>query len=162
VTDHYAGPYGTATRTTLTDEPRHSQTADHWLITAPAYHPLWSQYVLVVIRLDDAPGFPPPHRHFPDATHELLIVALDPVHGPYTNTTVTAPGGFHHLEPVNVCEQYNTTDQLMRQLCEAAARAIVTGTITPETADAPDRIRATWHHRLAATLQHLREGRHAT
>lgn len=68
----HQGPFGTAERIGFDRElPQAAQTLDYWLITAPVYHPVWSQYVLACVRLDDGvPGFGPPKRQFPGATHE--------------------------------------------------------------------------------------------
>lgn len=160
--DVVVGPLGRAERVQLAGVPRAEQTVGHWLITAPAFHPLWSQYVLVVVRLDDdVPGFPPPHRQFLDATHELLVVSLDPESGPHTPTSLLEPGGLRYLTPVNVCHQFIATDDEMRQVLGLATRTVVHGGLNPESADAPATIRAQWLISITKTLAHIRGELHA-
>lgn len=160
--DEIKGPCGTATQLEIPDEPWARQTADHWLLTAPMYHPLWSQYVLACVRLeDDVPGFPPPHRQFPGATHELLVVALNPEHGPYSREKLREPGDLKYLTPVNICHQFIATDAEMRAVVPLAARAVVHGALNPETGDAPERIRQEWLSSLVKALAHARGEEHA-
>lgn len=156
------GPYGKAEKVFIPDTPDAAQTVTSWLITAPGAHPLWSQYNLFVVRLDDdVPGFPPPHRQFPGATHELLLVALEPAGNLYTAEMLhTKP--LQWLEPINICEQFTATDDEMRELAHLSAWGVVVGALNPETADAPTRIREAWLGSLVRTLAHIRGEAHAT
>lgn len=159
----YRGMWGGASRLKIDPEnhPRHHMTVDHWLITAPAYHLFWSQYDLYVISLADHPDYPPPHRQFPSATHELVVVALNPKEGPYTpeklDDFAREGRGLPYLEPVNIVEQFEATDEEMRSLASLSAWGVVNGHLNPETADAPDAIRAQWGFSLRKTLAHIRD-----
>ena len=57
MTERLEGPYGTAEAVPLPDTPEAAETVCTWLLTAPRAHPLWSQYMLGVVRLRDMPGF---------------------------------------------------------------------------------------------------------
>lgn len=161
----FHGPYGTALRLDIPDRPEAAQTVDHWLITAPPYHPLWSQYVLCVVRLDDLPGWPAPYRQFEGATHELIVVTLNPEHGPYD---VDKMAGYANaaklpiLTPVNIAHQLTASDDELREVAALAAWAVVNGHLNPETADAPERIRRAWLASLTKTLAHIRGEAHAS
>ncbi|MEU2992568.1 hypothetical protein ABZ772_19770 [Streptomyces griseoincarnatus] len=159
-TDVATGPYGTARRIPPANY-RDSAPAgvDGWIITAP-HAPLWSQYMLDVISLADFRGIPQATKRFPDATHELHVVALDPDRGPYDATTVGPPGSLPFLTPVNIAEQIITTDDQARRLAQLCAKAVVDGVLTPETADAPDRIRTQWRTSIRQTLDHARDPHH--
>lgn len=158
----YSGAYGLAQRASLPDIPRAAETVCHWLLTAPQYHPLWSQYVLCVVRLRDVPGFPPPHRQFDGATHEMLVVALNPEYGDVNVLQLADPDfRWHHLVPVNHAHQLEATDAEVEELADLAARAVVSGVLNPETADAPERIRHSWLTALTKTLAHIRGEEHA-
>lgn len=163
--DAHRGPFGEAVRLTFPDIAATSQTVDGWLITAPTYHPLWSQYSMSVVRLDDdAPGFPPPYHQFPGTTHELLVMALNPDHGPQTAETMTGyaeTGGLPYLTPVNHAHQFIACDQELRQLASLAAWGVVNGHLNPETGDAPALIREAWLASLTKTLAHIRGEAHA-
>lgn len=157
----HQGAYGTAVRCDLPDRPDAAETVCQWLLTAPGYHPLWTQYALIVVRLrDDVPGFPPPHRQFDGATHELLVLALQPDH-PRTPESFAAGEPLRFLQPVNHAHQFEATDAEMEDLADLAAQGVVHGVLNPETADAPERIRAAWLMSLTKTLAHGRGEEHA-
>lgn len=156
------GPYGKAELIPIPDNPRSAQTTCWWLITAPTFHPLWSQYCLLVVRLDDdVPDFPPPKRQFAGATHELLVMALEPKgDSPYTVESMY-PGPLPYLEPINIVEQFTATDNEMRELAHYMAWGVVVGALNPETSDAPTMIRESWLGSLVRTLAHIRGETHA-
>lgn len=158
----HRGVHGTAWQCDIPDGPRAAQTVCQWLITAPIYHPLWSQYALFVVRLDPGvPGFREPYLQFPGATHELCVVALDPDH-PATAQAMGAPGfALRFLNPVNHAHQFTATDEEMRTLADLAAHAVVDGALNPETGDAPEAIREAWLTSMVRTLAHLRGEEHA-
>jgi hypothetical protein len=158
----HVGGYGEAAAVPIPDRPDAAETVCTWLLTAPIYHPLWSQYALMVARLrDNVPGFPQPVRKFIGATHELLVVALNPDAGPQTVESLFATDSLRYLTPVNICEQFEATDDELRQLAWFAAWAVVNGGLCPETADAPTRIREGWLTALTKTLAHVRGEVHA-
>lgn len=159
------GPHGTAVRIDIPNIAKAGQTVDYWIVTAPGWHPLWSQYVIAAVRLDDdAPGFPPPTRHFDGATHELFVLALDPEHGPYGADEIR-----HYWEhpplpilvPVNMAHQFIATDDELRQMCWNAVWAVVNGVLNPETAGNPTQIRDNWLASMTKTLAHIRGEVHA-
>jgi len=160
----HSGIYGTAVKMDVPDIPEMAETVCHWLITAPAYHPAWSQYLLVVVRLRDLPGWPEPYLQFPGATHELIVITLDPDHGPYTADLPQkyATGGLPHLTPINVAEQIEGTDAEAEELASLGAWAIVTGRLEPESSNGPERIRAGWKASMVKTLAHIRGEEHAS
>jgi hypothetical protein len=148
------------------DDPEWAETLGSWIITAPAYHPLWSQYNIVCVRLrDNVPGFPPPHRQFPGATHEIMVMALNPEEGPYRAATFVETckklRGLQWLAPGNIAHQVEGTDEEAGQLLRWAIWGVVSGHLNPETADAPGRIRAGWKESLVKTLAHIRGEEHA-
>jgi hypothetical protein len=154
------GPHGTALRI-----PRElyvterSATCDAWIITAPAWHPLWSQYMLAAITLADVPGAPPAVKNHPNATHEIIVMAMDPTHGPYTPDNVT-DGRDRYLTPGNIGEQFTATDEEAIDIAVLCVRAVLDGVLSPETADAPERIRAQWSQSIQRTVDHGRDPHH--
>ena len=159
------GPYGRAVGLEMPDIPEAAETVCSWLITAPVWHPMWSQYLLAVVRLrDGVPGFVPPVRQFPGATHELLVVTLNPEHGPYTAEGMDRyhrSGNLPTLSPVNVAEQIEGTDAEATELAKLAVWAIVHGHLEPESSNGAQRIRAAWKSSLIKTLAHIRGEEHA-
>lgn len=89
------------------------------------------------------------------------MFALNPDHGPYEAATFNSRQLSEFvLTPVNVVEQFTCTDQQARNLATLCARACVDGLLTPETGDAPDRIRAAWRQSIHQTLDHARDPHH--
>lgn len=161
VPDKIEGPYGTGARVPRTNNTGAAApaTLDCWIITAPGWHPLWSQYALVAITLADMPGVPPAVKRAPGVTHELMVMTLNPDHGPYEAEQVRE-GSLHFLGPGNVAEQFTATDAQAIDLARLAAEAVVNGRLNPETADAPERIRETWRLAVHQTLDHDRDPHH--
>ncbi len=155
--DKVTGPAGTAEPIPFDlDDPEAAETVASWLLTAPAAHPVWTQYALVVVRLrDDVPGFPPPHRRFVGATHELLVLALNPDGGPYTGAALAEGKVLPYLMPPNLVEQFEATDHEMQDLASLAAQAVAHGILNPDTDG-----RAAWLPVLVKTLAHTRGEEH--
>lgn len=159
----HEGPFGRAEEGEIPDVPEFAETVCHWLINAPVYHPAWSQYLLVVVRLrDGVPGFGPPKRQFEGTTHELHVVALNPDHRLTVAELADPNTRAHYLTPINIAEQFIATDAEMQQLADLAAQAVVNGHLNPETADAPATIRRAWLTSLTKTLAHIRGEAHAS
>lgn len=154
------GPYGKAG---LIPAERYSNPTTQiagWVITAPAWHPLWSQYFLGVVSLADLPGVPPPVLHFPGATHEIMVIALDPDHGPYDAEVIGEGHKLKWLLPGNICEQIIATDEIAREISEGLAHMVVQGLLCPETGDDPDGIRSQWRGTISRSLDHYLDPHH--
>ncbi|MFF3891356.1 hypothetical protein [Streptomyces sp. NPDC001914] len=150
-----SGPCGTAVRVPAETHADNPAVLDQWIITAPCWHPVWTQYLLGLISLADLPDTPPAHLQRPGMSHELVVFALNPEHGPYDAAAFTSQHAAECvLTPVNVVEQFTSTDTQARNLTALCAKACTDGILTPETGDAPDRIRATWRSAIRQTLDH--------
>lgn len=158
------GPCGQALKLDTSGMANNEETVCSWLISAPVFHPMWSQYALLVVRLRDLPGWPPPHRQFPGATHELLVVTLNPEHGPYDAGMVSkyAAGNLPVLTPVNVAHQIEGTDEEAEKLAYYGAWGICAGHLEPESSNGADRIREGWKVSMVKTLAHVRGEAHAS
>jgi hypothetical protein len=157
--DELTGPHGTAIRiprTHYTDKPA---TLDAFIITAPGWHPLWSQYMLALITLADLPGQPPATLERPGATHQIITMAMDPDLGPYTPDSF-AGRRVQYLRPGNIGAQFTAADQQALDLLPLCAQAVIFGHLNPETSDAPQRIRAAWAQSIQQTLDHDRDRHH--
>lgn len=159
--DQLTGPHGTAQRIPRTHYTNKPATLDAYIITAPGWHPLWTQYMLALITLADTPGEAPATITRPGATHQIITLAMDPDHGPYTPDHVTQ-GRVAYLRPGNIGEQFTATDAEALDVIALCARAVLDGILNPETSDAPTRIRATWASSIQQTLDHTRDPHHGT
>jgi hypothetical protein len=161
--DRLEGPHGRAFRVALPVRADTAETVCYWVITSPWWHPLWAQYSLGVVRLrPGVPGFPDPVLKFEGATHELIVVALNPEFGPWNERKVVeADYALPYLEPVNIAEQFTATDDEMAMLAGLCVLGVLTGHLNPETSDAPTAIREAWLTSMVRTLAHLRGEEHA-
>ena len=162
----HRGPYGSAVQLPINPDLQGAETTlDWWLLTGP-WHPLWSQFVLSVVRLRPVKGWPPAALHFEGATHELMVIALNPGEPPRVHSAeVLARGGCAavggYLQPVDVNHQFTATDSEMRDLADLSAKACVNGWLTPSTDDARSILRERWLASCVRTLAHMRGEAHA-
>lgn len=150
------GLCGRAQQVAVPADERTGRTVAWWLIDAPAFSHLWSQYLLVVVRLDgEVPGVEAPAAQFDGATHQLMILTLDPGQLIAADELhdVTPDTRFHALQPLNVVQQFEATDEEMVHLADLSATDIVNGT-EPEDNDR-------WLAILVKTLAHIRGEPHA-
>lgn len=137
-------------------------TVATYLLNAPMYHPAWGQYVMSIIDLKPDPRFADATLYLPEATHELVLFAIDPEHSLDVDavTRYCVTGDLPILRPVNIGQQFTATDEEMHQVGWFACRGVVTGRLFPETGDAPTAIRAMWQAACNHVLDHLRGTAH--
>lgn len=156
------GPYGSARM--IPEEVYTEGTCQiaGWVITAPTWHPLWSQYFLAAVSLRDVPGQPPAEKKFPEATHEIMVLTLDPDHGPFDADTISSGHRLRFLMPGNIVHQMIATDEQAEEITAMLANAVVHGMLCPETAGMGDSVRATWDQSISQTLDHYKDPHHGT
>ena len=132
----FTGPRGDmwkAKTPSVPSEPAHMATLGCWILTIPGAHPWWHDYLLSIVHLRDIPGVPPAIKHFPEATHEIMLYALDPDVDP---PDPDDGDNFHpkFLTPANLVEQiHGVTDEQARSITEKLGRAFVDGIASPDT-----------------------------
>lgn len=134
----FSGPGGSAWRVTLPPvgqrrRPDEDGTVDLFLLHIIGAHPLWDHWLASVIHLRPIAGVKPPHIRVSGATHELLIVALDPTE-PLPGLDGAAPGWQpRYLTPIDVVEQFQVADDaIAAEILELAVRAMVDGAASPD------------------------------
>lgn len=104
-------------------------TVGTWFIDAPGQSPAWHHYGLSVIHLREIEGAKPPAIREQGATHEFLLVALDPAKNP----DPMDPKTWSFLRPYNLCEQVTIADDLTaNKILHACAAAVVDGRLWAE------------------------------
>lgn len=134
-----------------------------WMLQLdPRQHPAWDWYHLAVVHLRDLEG--QEHlvrRHFPAATHELGVYALDPAQCPPAPPPAMVP----FLMPPNVVVQFAcVNDEDAAQLAGEVAAGIVRGYIGVESMGGQTMTEANsaeWRDAIAETLEHIVTGGHA-
>lgn len=152
------GPAGTAIELhpVELDRPDQAATLATWWLECPGQSPAWSHYVLSIIHLRPIPGVKPAHVRVPGATHEVMLLALDPAKEPRPDDTAT----WSFLRPHNLMEQVqlpgDTEAVEMLELCiplvldgRLWAEAPLAGQVEP------------WRTVLIKTAAHARGEEHA-
>lgn len=108
-------------------------TLAHYLVHAPASHPVWPWYMLAIVHLRPVEGLPPAHKQFSDASHELLVLAIDPKCYP-PDPDLAGDKAYPYLHPINSATQVGALqDEDAKKLLELTVRAIVDGRLNPDT-----------------------------
>lgn len=127
-----AGRAGTATEVVVDETGTIDETATLavWYLHCPLQSPAWDDYLMSVIHLRPIDGATrEPTINLPHASHELLIVALDPKATPSPDN----PLSWRILTPINLAEQFEVpNDAAAVHLLEAAVDAVLAGMLWAE------------------------------
>ncbi len=103
-----------------------------WMFDCPGAHAFWRLFALSTVSLTDIEGIPPARKHYPEATHELCVFALNP------NMAVD-PDEFTSFLPAllqgpNVCMQFHgLSDEQVKTLADSLAREVANGRLSPDS-----------------------------
>lgn len=129
----YVGAAGRATEVVheLEDsDPRATAaTLGQWFLQCPGQSPVWQHYLLSVIHLRPIPWVIPAVVIRKGATHEVMLVALDPKKNPVPEDFRT----WTWLSPVNFLGQIELpSDEDARKVLETLAHAVADGILWAE------------------------------
>lgn len=157
--DQLEGVAGTATEILVEGpfpRPELAATLASWFLHCPGQSPAWSHYVLSVIHLRPIEGARPAVIRVPGATHEVVLLALDPTLEPQPTDSET----WSFLTPVNVMEQVELPgDDQAVTLCRLSAQAVVAGYFWAEP-PLSGQVEP-WRTSMIKTAAHLRGEEHA-
>ena len=148
------GPFAHARQVIVrtVDIPDQAAVLNTYFITAPWQSPAWVHYRLSVVHLRAVEHETQPVTlRREGATHEFLLVALDPKANPVEHD----PSTWHSLYPLNLEYQIRMeSDENAAELCTLAARAVCNGLLWAE----PPMSGQTepWVSTLEATAAHYR------
>lgn len=125
-------------------------------VNRPGAHPFWSWWVVSCSSLRDIPGVAPAKKHYPEAEHEFVIIALNPDQ-PVPDPDEQANGRrYQFLTPIDVVHQFNGLDDAQcGELVDLAVRMIVERGMSPD-----QDYRHLWKELIANTVEHLATGGH--
>lgn len=121
-----------AARATLKVAPEADATVAGWIVEAPWAHPAWHSYLIVLLHLRPLADARPTIFHLEGATHELLVMALNP-ESP-REPMITGKARTNWLEPANFAAQIiEPSDGAARDRIINAVQLIVDGKLSPDT-----------------------------
>ena len=111
-------------------DPKDFQAAlGNWFIEAPNQSPAWRHYMLSLIHLRSIEGVPPAHIRVPGATHEFMMMAMDPDPAP----DPLNPKTWSYLRPVNLEQQVVLpSDEAAIKLLARSAQCVAEGVLWAE------------------------------
>jgi hypothetical protein len=102
-----------------------------YLVEGP-FHPMWNRWVMLAVHLRGGPGLPEPKLHFPEATHEFIILSLDPLKSDAVDPD-HPPKSLPFMTPLDAVVQFTAaSDAQAVQVLEAAVQAVVDGHASPD------------------------------
>jgi hypothetical protein len=116
-------------------DPAQDASLDHWMVEAPWAHPAWHSYSILLIHLREMPGEQKGATKFyiPDATHELMVYALNPEQDRRPLLATAIPDR-HWMTPGNFAAQFiEITDDLARERVRNTVQMICDGKLSPDT-----------------------------
>lgn len=165
IPDNLVGPAGSARRLPLDGINNDAGATVAWWLLTGGWHPLWPQFSLSVVHLRPLEGRPPAHLQFEGATHELLVLALNPGSPPRIHRAADVAKGLPnvggYLTPPDVVHQFTATDEEMVRLASLCAYGCVGGLLNPSTDDSRRYLREQWLASCLRTLAHIRGEVHA-
>jgi hypothetical protein len=100
-----------------------------WLMDIPGWSPAWHHFMLTVVHLRDVKGTPPANKLFPQATHEMLLQAMDSEAKPDPQN----PDTWKFLQPANWVAQFTCPDDnTAAQACRGLAFVCLDGKLALE------------------------------
>jgi hypothetical protein len=136
--------------------PDQDATIGAWIIHVPGAHILWDHWMVSVVHLRPLEGVKPALKRCPEATHEFMILALNPEERLPSSLVVGNEFQVRYLTPIDVVEQFTAADDATAdRILEDAVYAIVNGFASPD-----QDFRSWWHRAIADTAAHYNDGTH--
>ncbi len=134
----------------------HATCVAAWLLHALRAHAFWHWRYMSIVHLRPVKGLPPPRLHFPEATHELQVLSIDPERCPSPDPAIVVVDGAPYLMPPDIIQQVGgLNDEQAIRLAKLCAIACTTGDLIPD-----EDYRPIWKDRILATVEHLVAGGH--
>jgi len=136
--------------------PDQTATIAAWIMQCPGWSPAWDKFLLCCVHLRQIEGVKPAVFTMQGATHEIMLVALDPTYAADPDDIFSDKTRILH--PINIVQQFivNNDDQAI-ELTKNVAMACIQGILPIE----PQGIRGAreyWESTILTTAQHIRDG----
>lgn len=137
-----------------------------YIANVPSAHPLWKWWMISAIHLRPIDGVKPATLKRPTATHEFIILSMNPECGEPDLDNFHAwldqqrdhlPRRSVYLSPPDLVFQIDgSTDEITAEICRLLVKSFCDGTGSPDSD-----FRRVNEAAILATLDHLRAGKHA-
>lgn len=103
-----------------------------FFIHAPGHHMLWSWWIATAVHLRGDVKGNPPVLTYPEAEHEILVIAIDPKTPPNVDASLTDQN-IVPLHPIDLAVQIDGVgDEGAAKICELLVKAFVDGQSSPD------------------------------
>lgn len=128
-------------------------TLRQFIMYVPGAHLFWSWYYMAGVSLRNVPGAEEAHLQFEGATHELMVLSLDPERpAPRPNGPFGEQGDLAPLSPPDhVIQTMFVNDEQFSEIVDLFAQAVVGGVLSPDS-DWRER----WRNTMTNTVDHYR------
>ena len=148
-----------AWRITETANPKNKASAatqGAWLVQQPGVHPLWEYWMINVAHLRPIEGTPDPALHFDGATHEFVILSINPEACPMPDPD--KPYELRFLSPPDLTKQVkDISDDDAKIMIDQMVSLVVNGRMALDSD-----YRGAWNTLLDNTVLHLKHGCHGS
>lgn len=130
-----SGPAGTAYEIVVDKAatPDQAATVACWFLHCPGQSLFWDKYTISVIHLRPLPGVRPAQVRVPQATHEVLLLALEPEGEGRLAPVKEDQETWRFLRPINMCEQVQLpSDEAAIELLTLAVQRVLAGALWAE------------------------------
>jgi hypothetical protein len=131
----FTGPMGMAWSVVLPEPQNEAEKTSlcGWLIFTPQANIFWQYHLITLIHLRDIPGVPPAKLFKPEATHEIMLLAIDPKSNarinPQDSSTLR-----HILSPPDFNEQVTLpSDEQAMDVVKMSVEKCVNGELIPDS-----------------------------
>ena len=140
-----SGAWGTAVPMTVPPGYQCAPIMQHWLVTAPGFHPTRTQYIMALLSLADFPFLVPAVKWFREATHEIVILPLDmPAQTSRSTVVALTDDTLTWFRPSEVRCQFRARHLHATAVLPRLVRAVVAQGWNPEIGLDPRGCRAVW------------------
>jgi hypothetical protein len=149
----FKGLYFSAWKVPQAAPERPDETASlvTWLLHCPGVHAVWCYWMMQLIHLRPIEGVKPAGKKYPEAEHELLVLALNPEKGEPDPDNVRT---FEWMTPPDSCIQFHgVTDDVAVEIVGLVARGVADGILCPDSD-----FRRQWERSFRSTLEHHTHG----
>jgi hypothetical protein len=154
------GEHGQAVPVVVPPVPDMANILMHWLITARGFSATRTQWMLAACTLADLPGLRPVTVRVYGATHEVIVIPLDPAGGPQNPHSVVRLLLAKALPTVQadaVMVQTRTSPPELAELMPILAAAIVRQGWSPDVVGDPGNVRGAWREGIESNLRDIRQ-----